>query len=185
MPAKKHSSLNNRNDTKADIAARTKAESAMTPKTELSLKPPGSLNGHKLAVATWKRVVGLYLEIEGKIATSFDSDVLVKYCLLEEEVVRFATMRDETEKDWKEQRKAAMKIKPNKDTLKDWVAMWGIVNALGDKVIRYDARLDGKRKLLHTLSQSLYLTPRSRAGVEPPTKPAEQPKSEMEKALDG
>jgi len=185
MPARKPSSLNNRNDTQADRAARTEAESAMTPKTELSLKPPISLNRHKLAVATWKRVVGLYLEIEGKIATSFDSDVLVKYCLLEEEVVLFAKMRDETVKDWDRERKVAKKVKPTVDNLSDWVGMWSQINALGAKVIKYDARLDGKRKLLHTLSQSLYLTPRSRAGVEPPTKPAVQPKSEMEKVLDG
>jgi hypothetical protein len=47
-----------------------------------------------------------------------------------------------------------------------------------------DARLDGKRKLLHSIAQSLYLTPRSRAGVAPPEKEPEKPKSEMDELLD-
>jgi phage terminase small subunit len=46
-----------------------------------------------------------------------------------------------------------------------------------------DARLDGKRKLLHTLSQSLYLTPRSRAGVAPEQKEPEHDDDPMDKLL--
>lgn len=184
MPVKKPSILNVKNDTKDALADRASAESALTPKTDLSIKPPLSLSGYKIAAATWKRVVGLYMEIEGKIATSFDLDILVKYCLLEEEVVELADMRKVIKKEWQTQLNAAKKIKPTTDTLKDYVKMWEIVNGLFSRFQGMDARLDGKRKLLHTLSQSLYLTPRSRAGVEPPTKAPEEPKSEMEKLLD-
>jgi len=108
----------------------------------------------------------------------------VKYCLLEEEVVELGGMRATIKKEWETALKQANKIKPTTDTLKEWVQMWNIVNALFQRFQGIDARLDGKRKLLHTLSQSLYLTPRSRAGVEPPTKPVEEPKSDMDNLLD-
>jgi phage terminase small subunit len=183
MPARKPSTLNKRHDTKADKVQRAAAETAMTPKTELPLKPPVVLNGHKAASATWKRVVGLYNELEGKIATSLDADLVAKYCLLEEEVLELAKMRMDVKKDWETQAKAAKRIKPNPENLKEWVAMWNIVNGLFQRFQGMDARLDGKRKLLLAISMSLYLTPRSRAGVEPPTKEDPTPKSEMEGLL--
>ena len=179
MPKSKPATLNTRHDTKEEAQARAAAEAALTPKTELSLKPPTVLNGHKVAKETWARVVGLYNEIDGKIATAFDEDGLVKYCLLEEEVIEMAIMRDDIKKDWKSNRTKA-------NLLKDPILKaktFEIVNALLTRYQGMDARLDGKRKLLHTLAQSLYLTPRSRAGVEPPTKEPDVPKSEMEGLL--
>lgn len=185
MPAKKPPSLIDRHDTKADRSARADAESAMTPKTELTLKPPAALTKHKPATAVWKRVVGLYHEVEGKIATAFDVDLLVKYCLLEEEVLELAEMRTEIKQQWKDQLKAAKKLKPTAENMKEYVQLWEIVNGLFGRFQGMDARLDGKRKLLHALSQSLYLTPRSRAGVAPPTKEPDAPLSPMEKTLSG
>lgn len=179
MPKSKPQTLSNRHDTKADRQARAASEAALTPKTELPIKPPAVLNGHKVAKATWGRVVGLYNEIEGKIATSFDADVLVKYCLLEEEVLDMAKMRDDIKKDWAAQRKTAKLLKDPSEKAK----AYEITNALAARYQGMDARLDGKRKLLHALAQSLYLTPRSRAGVEPPTKEPDEPKSEMEGLL--
>lgn len=179
MPARKPAILSRRNDTKADKADRAQGERAMTPKTELRLKPPAVLNGHKVAKTTWERVVGLYNELEGRIATGFDADVLVKYCLLEEEVILMAKLRDGVLQDYEKNRKKAnmtvdLEVKMN---------LYVIVNALLKLYQGMDARLDGKRKLLFALSQSLYLTPRSRAGVEPPTKEDPTPKSEMEGLL--
>jgi phage terminase small subunit len=184
MPASKPTLLVTRNDTRADRQQRTAAESAMTPRTQLKLTIPTRLKGHAQAAATWKRIVGLYAEIDGVIATSFDEDLLIKYCLLEEEVIELAQMRKTIQKDWETNQKAAKKIKPKTETLKDWVQMWNIVNALFQRFQGMDARLDGKRKLLLALSQSLYLTPRSRAGVAPPEKEPEKPKSEMDNLLD-
>jgi hypothetical protein len=185
MPASKPATLNTRDETKASRAARSAAESAMRPRTELTRKPPDMLAKHKVAADTWKRVVGLYMEVEGKIATSFDADLLVKYCLLEEEVIELAEMRQTIKKEWAEQLKAAKRFKPDAKQIKDYVNMWNVVNALFQRFQGMDARLDGKRKLLHALSMSLYLTPRSRAGVEPPMKEPEAPQSEMEKVLNG
>lgn len=184
MPAAKPKTISTRHDTTDDRAERDARESAVRPKTQLTLAVPASLRGHTAAGATWKRIVGLYKEIDGEIATSFDHDLLVKYCLLEEEVVELAKLRQTVKDDWESNQKAAKKIKPNPDTLKDWVAMWNVVNALFQRFQGMDARLDGKRKLLLALSQSLYLTPRSRAGVAPPMKEGEKPKTAMGELLD-
>lgn len=172
MPASKPSSLNSRNASKAQLDARESAESALTPKTAITAAVPARLRGttHAQAAATWKRVINLYLETEGKIITAFDQDLLIKYCLLEEELIELEKLRKQIKEDWEANNKTAKKIKPNPDTLKDWVNMWNVVNALFQRFQGIDARLDGKRKLLHTLSQSLYLTPRSRAGVAPAEK---------------
>lgn len=156
----------------------------MTPRTQLTLTSPPALRGHARAIAAWKRMISLYNELDRAIATAFDLDLLVKYCLLEEEVVELAEMRKVIKGDWETSQKAAKRIKPNTETLKDWVQMWNIVNALFQRFQGMDARLDGKRKLLLALYQSLYLTPRSRAGVAPPEKEPEKPKSEMDDLLD-
>jgi hypothetical protein len=172
-----------RAETKADRQARLDGESAMSPTTQLSRKPPPALKGHKLASATYTRIVKLYFEVDGVIVTAFDQDLVIKYALLEEELVDLAKQRDELRKAYNDALKAANKIKPNPDALKDYVAMWSTVNGLSARAQGLDARLDGKRKLLLAISQSLYLTPRSRAGVAPPTKPPAEEPDPMEDLL--
>lgn len=186
MPAKKPLILNTRNTDKQTLADRASAESAMTPKTALTAALPTRLRGkaHLHSASTWKRTINLYLEIEGKIVTAFDYDLLIKYCLLEEEVIELEEMRKTIKADWESNSKQAKKIKPNPDTLKDWVQMWNVVNALFQRFQGIDARLDGKRKLLHTLAQSLYLTPRSRAGVAPEEKTPNHDDDPMSELLD-
>ena len=149
----------------------------MTPHTQLTADLPRQLTGrdNTIAAATWKRIVGLYTETDGQIATAFDVDLLIKYALLEQEVRQMAELRKIILADWETNQKAAKKIKPNSETLKDWVRMWEIVNAGFQRFQGIDARLDGKRKLLLALSQSLYLTPRSRAGVAPKEREHEKP----------
>ena len=184
MPAKKPSTLTTRHDTKADRDARESAENAMTPKTQLPTKPPPLLQKHPQARGIWTQLVGLYSEVQGKIVTAFDEHLLAKYCLLEEECV------------WLEGKRAAVdkqivridKLLANKEKAKQldsdqYISLLQQYNALNARVQGLDARLDGKRKLVHALAQSLYLTPRSRAGVAPPEKPPEEPKDDMEKLL--
>lgn len=184
MPATKPKTLSKRHNTAAERKAKTAAESAVTPRTGLTLKHPDELKGHKTAIATWKRTVGLYAEVEGTIATAFDRDLLVKYCLLEEELLELAAMRKEIKQEYATQLKAARRFRPTSKEIKDYVNMWNMVNGLFQRFQGMDARLDGKRKLLHVLSQSLYLTPRARAGVPPPEKPLEKKKSKMAALLD-
>lgn len=74
-------------------------------------------------------------------------------------------------------------MKPKPGQRQDYVNALTQANALLQRFQGMDARMDGKRKLVFALAQSLYLTPRSRAGVAPTEKEPEEPKSEMEKML--
>lgn len=184
MPAKKNSSLNRRHDTKKDKASRESAEAALVPTTKLTVKPPESLHGHKPACAVWTRLVSLYDETQGTIITAFDEDVLTKYCLAEEELLGLAALRVEILKLWETHSKWLAHFKPKGDQIKDYLGALGQANALLQRFQGIDARIDGKRKLIFSLAQSLYLTPRSRAGVAPTEKPPEAPKSKMDELLD-
>ena len=181
MPARKPLTLITRDETLDAKQHRRDAESAMTPRTTLTLKPPPALKGHKPAADVWRRVVGLYAEIDGTIATGFDYDLLIKYCLLEEECDWLAGIRASIDKQHRAAAKKLAKARP--DDMDAYYKAMGQLNALLTRLQGFDARLDGKRKLLHDLSKSLYLTPRSRAGVAPPTKEPDEPKSEMESLL--
>lgn len=160
----------------------------MTPKTELSAATPVRLRGknHAYGAATWKRMIKLYQEVDGRIVTAFDYDLLLKYCLLEEEIVELENMRRTMKADWESNAKIARSLPKPKDadSSASYSAFWEIVSALYGKFQGLDARLDGKRKLLHTLSQSLYLTPRSRAGVAPAEKEAKRDDDPMADLLD-
>jgi phage terminase small subunit len=183
MPKAKPSSLSRSHNTKAEREARTAAEESMIPKTLLTSKPPAELNGHKVASQVWKRLIKLYDETEGTIITSFDSDVLVKYCLAEEELVELSALRRVIFQMWDKHLKILNTINPKADQLKDYFNALAQANALLQRFQGMDARLDGKRKLIYALAQSLYLTPRSRAGVAPTEKEPDEPGGEIEKYI--
>ena len=155
----------------------------MIPKTLLTKKPPEELAGHVYASQTWKRIVGLYFEVKGTIVTAFDRDVLIKYCLAEEEAIELFVVRKQIMSLWETHRKWLAKLKPKSEDLKTYLDALAQANALLQRFQGMDARLDGKRKLVFALSQALYLTPRSRAGVAPEEKEQEEPQSEMDKLL--
>lgn len=184
MPSRKPLSLITRDQTKADRALRADAESARLPRTLLSIKPPLALTGHSHAAKIWKRVVGLYFETEGTIITAFDEDLLTKYCLAEEELVELFKLRADIKKLWIDHNRMLAHIKPKSDQFKDYFNALSQANALLQRFQGMDARMDGKRKLVFSLAQSLYLTPRSRAGVAPSEKQHEPPKDETERLLD-
>jgi hypothetical protein len=187
MPAAKPNSLSRRNTSKADSAARTEAESAITPVTRLTVKPPKELSGLRTAAALWTEVITLQEQTQAAqdgspIITSFDRKILIAYCKLEEECLRWEAKRDETEKKAKDIWAQISKLRPKGEEMKNYVALLTQYNALDARVQGWDGRLDIKRGLLHKIAQSLYLTPRSRAGVNPPEK--EKPSTDpMENVL--
>jgi hypothetical protein len=185
MPVKKPRTLINSADTKKNKQARESAEAAVTPKTLLTIKPPSALTGHKHASGIWQRLMSLYSETEGTIVTAFDEQILITYCKILEEEINLENKVSELDKAQKDMLTKASKTKPTAENFKDWVSMWGEVNTLTKNFKGMDARLDGKRKHRLALEQSLYLTPRSRAGVPPPEKPPEKPKSGMGELLNG
>lgn len=189
MPARKPSSLNTRHDPPADRAARADAEAAMTPRTAIGTKPPAELTGHKRAISVWKHTLGLYGETEAKIICAFDQGILVDYCLLVEQLVELDELRAQTLathaamlKSLKELT-AKMKKKDAKTVLAEQMAITEKLEMIMGQIIKLDGRIDRKRALIHTLRQSLYLTPRSRAGVTPAER-EEEIKTEMDKLLE-
>jgi len=184
MPAKKPGALKSRHDTKADLDASAQAEAAMTPTTQLTLQPPALLRGHKHATATWKELIGLYQETDGQIVTAFDSWLLAKYCLLEEEAIELDALRRSVLDDYEAVSMQLSKIKPKADNFKEYGNLLEQKVALLTRYQGFDARLDGKRKFLVDMAQQLYLTPRSRAGVAPKEKEKPKPKNGMGALLD-
>lgn len=187
MPAVKPLSLIRRHSTKEELEERESAELSLVPTTQISAKPPALLQKHKVARETWTRLVGLYFETEHTLITAFDQDALVKYCLLEEECVWLESMRTAVYKQAVSLQTKLGKMKITATTeaekIKLYYSLLEQYNALIARVQGLDARLDGKRKLSHSLSQSMYLTPRSRAGVNPTAKPPEE-KDEFGKKFD-
>lgn len=170
MPKAKPQTLNKSHQTEDEKADRESSEAAMMPTTQLDRHPPALLQKHKPAIATWQRLIGLYTEIEGTIITAFDADLLAKYCLLEEECTWLATKRAEVDANAIKINKALAKTSITQLGAENYIALLQQYTALTARFQGLDARLDGKRKLLHALAQSLYLTPRSRAGVSPTQK---------------
>jgi hypothetical protein len=183
MPAKKPVALidKDHHQATADRAERTSAEATFLPQTELSRTPPLALRGHISARQHWKMLIGLYGEVEGVIATAFDQNLLIKYCLILEECDWLMGIRTKIEKSYTSANTKLTKLKT--DDLENYYKALSQVNALLTRLQGFDARLDGKRKLALALEQSLYLTPRSRAGVAPPEKEHEPEPTETEKAL--
>jgi phage terminase small subunit len=176
MPARKSLSLNKSHLTKKEKADRESAESALSPVTQITSRPPKLLDKHKYAKEMWRRLIGLFFETKDPIITAFDEDLLAKYCLLEEECVWLEGKRDMVDKAGIDLNKKMSKLElVTSDDYKIYYNLVEQFNAMIARVQGLDARLDGKRKLVHTLAQSLYLTPRSRAGAKPDGKQKEKP----------
>lgn len=186
MPAKKMIALSRDMKVSKDkLSRRVTAENAMIPNEELQPDPPARLKGHKTAAAIWKKIVTLYASVDGMIATAFDSGVLEKYCLLEEELIWLEGRRSKLDEDLIDLEKMTAK-KPRTNDADQWKIYLNLLeqrNALSSRLQSWDGRIDNKRKLSLSLSMALYLNPRSRAGVEPPQKEVEPELSEMDKLL--
>jgi hypothetical protein len=185
MPAKKPAGLITRAETKADRKQRADGEAALKPRDPLRMKPPARLTGHVVASALWRRMISMYSGLAAEIVTRLDEDMLVSYCILEEQLAEMDRLRTTAQKNYERAQKTLDLWAAKEDVdIKELIKWQNSVNWGLDSVTKLDARVDRKRALLHVLRQSLYLTPRSRAGVAPPEKPPEEPKSEMEKILE-
>ena len=179
MPARKPNGLNRRHETKADKTKRESQEGAMRSERKLSGAAPARLTGHKVASEVWRRLMREYNQLEAVIVTRIDVDLLIDYCMLMEQVVELDTMRHTAYALWLELGAKHDASEPDEAAE---VAM-SVVDAF-DAVIKLDGRVDRKRALLLQLRQSLYLTPRARAGAVPKTKTPEPEKDPLEDLLD-
>jgi phage terminase small subunit len=190
MPARKPRSLNTKHDTNADKAARDAAESALVPKRKLPESEPAALKGHAVAAREWRRLIALYNSLEADIVSRLDMGMLLDYCMLLEQLDELDELRKDAIKDRKIGQDALEAYQKQIDNdpdakfdLKTFTKAQEAVNWAFDKIVKIDGRVDRKRALLFQLRQSLYLTPRSRAGVAPQEKPPEEPEDDMTKLL--
>lgn len=154
----------------------------MRPARSLPLKAPASLAGHDLAATAWRRLMRHYAELDGEIVTKLDQDLLLDYCMLLEQLHEIDKMRDIAQNTWTqlETWRLAMIEKGSHAAATKLVSQ---LFEICDMVVKLDSRADRKRALLLQLRQSLYLTPRARAGVAPVRKEAEPEKDPLEQLL--
>ncbi len=155
----------------------------MLPTRRLPTEEPAQLKGHKLAAATWRRLMREYGSIEGTIVTRLDLDMLIDYCMLYEQLTELDHMRKVAYEVWlqfSEKRQELANEEKGDEALEMAIKIAGAF----ETVVKLDGRADRKRDLLLKLRQSLYLTPRARAGTAPPEKPPEEPKDPLAQLLD-
>ena len=184
MPARKPQSLIVRHDTNADKAERGARESALRPKTALPSAPPTRLAGHEVARSAWRRLLKVYGELDAPIVTRLDLDMLTDYCLLLEQTGELDTMRRVAYTIWLELSAAHGQAVAKAESDKALELALAVVGAF-DAVVKLDGRVDRKRALMHQWRQSLYLTPRTRAGVAPEPKKEPEPEDDLERMLRG
>ena len=213
MPARKPSALINRHETAAEKRERAVKEAARRPGKGLPVDEPARLAGHLVAAKAWRRMARLFNEIEGEIVTRLDMDLLIDYCILIEQVGELDQMRKASFQAWlaagvasdramtramKAQVEAEREARLAKEAGEDIpMGLFDQVTKLEEQavelaakavnafeaVVKLDSRVDRKRALLLQLRQSLYLTPRARAGAAPTPKEPEEEPDELERLL--
>lgn len=154
----------------------------MMPKRWLPESAPMELDGHEVAAREWRRVVRLYASMDAEIVSRLDMAMLLDYCMLMEQLLELDELRKAAMDGWRAAQKVLDAFQGQKDDqddgekvdLKTWIKALEAVNWAYDKIVKLDGRADRKRALLLQLRQSLYLTPRSRAGVAPRPKGGEK-----------
>lgn len=170
MPARKPVDLHKRHNTKAEIAERKEAEAALHSERGLSLLPPKAIRKDKVAAATWRRLIREYSRLEAELISRLDFDLLVDYCNVMSQIDELDHMRTNSYEVWhflNDQRKKFIEEK-------QFIEALGLVKDIQksyDVIIKIDARLDAKRKLVFSIRQSMFMTPRSRSGVKPSQDP--------------
>lgn len=182
MPARKPAGLNRRHDTKAEKAERAQAEDALRPLRALPMNPPARLQGHEKATAAWRRLMRIYSELQAEIVTALDEDLLADYCIALEQAREMDAMRKAAAAVYEQLERARVEAVERQELELAVSLGQRVLDAL-DQVVKLDSRVDRKRSLLLQMRQSLYLTPRARAGVAPAPKEKEEPLDDMEAML--
>jgi hypothetical protein len=212
----KPSGLVRRAETKAKKQARVDVEESLAPERDLPMSAPARLKGHDQAGEVWRRLMRGWAEIQARVVTRLDMDLLVDYCILMEQVAELDLMRKTTYRQWLEmgsahdtaiaealiaKRAADEAVKMVKETggdlpekgpgslaeVEKWeekaIQLAGKCLDAFEAVVKLDSRVDRKRSLLLQWRQSLYLTPRARAGAAPEKKEKEETPDPLEQLL--
>ena len=185
MPARKPKDLNSRAETKAASTRRADGESAITPRLPFPVAPPPQLTGD-VARRTWIEIVTIYHMLDARIVSLLDIGLLLDYCTASQQLTEIDDLRSVAMTNYGQAQKILDKATKEKGMdIKILANLTTTVNWSFDNILKLDSRVDNKRKMLHTMRQSLYLTPRSRAGFIPEEKPPKKPQSDMARIIDG
>ena len=143
---------------------------------------PARLFGHDVAAECWRRAMRAYGQVEATVVTQMDMDLLVDYCILTEQVTELDELRKASLAQWKRLNDNWAQVEKEVFGKELLQAVIALEHAFTD-VVKLDGRVDRKRALLLQWRQSLYLTPRARAGVAPAGKEKEEPLDPMEQLL--
>lgn len=125
----------------------------------------------------------IYGQLEGEIVTRLDLDLLLDYCILSEQVMELDDMRRMSYQVWSGMKDAWDGL-GQEISMKEKLDEAVKVNMAMNDCVKLDGRVDRKRALLFQLRQSLYLTPRARAGSVPTQKEPEKPIDPVAQMLD-
>ena len=117
-----------------------------------------------------------------------DRGLLIDFCIACEQLAQIDGLRTIAMQNYNKAQQSLEKIlnsRKQEINAKLFMQLNNSVNWSMDQIIKLDARADAKRKMLLSMRQSLYLTPRARAGAAPSEKPVEKPKSAMAQLIDG
>ena len=181
MPAAKPVAIHTRHSTKPEIEQRAAQEEALTGCRALPAMPR-SLKGHQVAQAAWRRLMREFSRVEAVLVTRLDMDQLIDYCMLEEQKVEIDQMRRAAYESMLALAQE-LELLRKKNMIDDAAKVASRVIDATNEVVQLDSRADRKRDLLMKLRQSLYLTPRARAGAAPKTKVEEPPEDPFEQLL--
>ena len=186
MSARKSKDLIVRHDTKTDRSRRADRETALTPRKPLTVKSPAELTG-AVGQKTWKETVSLYFTLDARIVSILDRGLLIDYCIACDQLAEIDGLRVAAVNQYISAKEALEKLLAQKGELnaKTFLQVNNSVNWSYDEILKLDARADQKRKMILSMRQSLYLTPRARAGALPSEKQPEKPQSAMSQLIDG
>ena len=172
-----------RAETKAKKAERAQKEDTLRPKRGLPKDAPAQLRDYPVAQATWRAAMREYNDLEREIVTRLDMAHLIDYCMLEQHLSEIDHLRDISYKLCQELAKEYDKLLADKKADEAIIIAIKVVGAF-DAIAKLDTRAERKRALIKQWRESLYLTPRARAGTVPPAKEKEVPPDDMEQLLD-
>lgn len=184
MSARKPSALVRKHIGATARAKREAAENSMRPAQQLSTAAPVALRKHRQAAALWRRLVNLYGSTVAQIITPFDEQLLIRYVLAIEECEWIEAKRARADLGAAVLEKQLSKLKPRGEQMHEYLVLLEQINALNARAQGWHSRLDTHRKMIHDMEKSLFLSPRSRAGVAPTSKEPEKEPSDMELILD-
>jgi len=172
-----------RAETNEKKAQRAQKEESLRPNRGLPKDAPALLKNYPVAQAAWRAIIREYNDLEREIVTRLDFDHLVDYCMLKQHLSEIQHIRELALQVCQELSSEHTRLLSEGKADEAIIIAIKIVGAF-DAIARFDTRAERKRALIKQWRESLYLTPRARAGTVPRAKEKEEAPDDMEKLLD-